>query len=76
MLREFKSGLVGILRGLNPFDMKCSLEYSIERNSNNRKLNDIEEKFKNSTRYLYYPLTYIVCNSIYIVLNRKERVKR
>lgn len=76
MLKEFKSGLVGILRGLNPFDMKCHLEYTLERNSNNKNLVDIEQKFRNSTRYIYYPITSYCLNIIYAFLNRKERMKR
>lgn len=76
MLKEFKSGLVGILRGLNPFDMKCDLEYSLERNPKTKEFVNIEERFRNITRYIYYPITSYCLNIFYAILNRKERMNK
>lgn len=76
MLEKFKSGLVGILRGLNPFDMKCSSDYSEEKVYSWKELVCIEEKFRNTTRYIYYPITSYCLNIFYAILNRKERMKK
>lgn len=79
MFNKFKSGLVGIIRGINPFDLKSSSDYNIERanNASNKKLICIEERFCTYTKKIIYaPILYFVGNVVYAILNRKERMKR
>lgn len=56
--------------------MKCDGEYSLEKNPKTKEFVNIEERFRNTTRYIYYPFTSYALNILYAILNRKERMNK